>query len=269
MLGAGDDQRDLVGPDHRQHCLGGERDGRDHERHARADQPARVTDTEDDRDQPDDDEVRHTRHRGSNREPDRVHRCGGGQQAGDDHRDGPAGRQAGQSRYEPEHDEVDAEKPQQCDRFAAEVRGGFGAERQPHREQSERPGRQVPEDRSAQPLRAGEQPGAPRFARVPPVCARGAAGQEEQGHDLHHPRDRGERGNLTEDVADSDAPGVDGRQQQRAMAEHDDDECGQAGDVDGAVAVRRRFGGEFVGCGHGCGERHAIRMPRDTAGGLE
>ena len=71
---------------------------------------------------------------------------------------------------------------------------------------------------------------------APAVGARGAACEEEQRHDLHDPGDRGDRGQLAEQVADAQAAGVDGGQQQRAVPEHDDDQGGEPGDVDGAVA---------------------------------
>ena len=81
---------------------------------------------------------------------------------------------------------------------------------------------------------------------MPAVCARGAACEEEQRHDLDDPRDRGDRRQLAEQVADPQTAGVDGGEQQRAMPEHHDDQRGEPGDVDGAVAVRRGFGGDLA-----------------------
>ncbi len=113
-------------------------------------------------------------------------------------------------------------------------------------EETDRPCREVPEHRPAQSLRPGEQPCAPRRARAPAVCARGAACEEEQRHDLHDPRDRGDRGHLAEQVADPQTAGVDRGEQQRAVPEHHDHQGGEPGDVDGAVAVGRGLGGDLA-----------------------
>ena len=107
---------------------------------------------------------------------------------------------------------------------------------------------------------------------MPAVCARGAACEEEQRHDLHDPRDRGDRGQLAEQVADPQTAGVDRGEQQRAVPEHDDHQCGETGDVDGAVAAGRGVVGEpclhrawaWLRMRSGCRSRGPRRMSRTT-----
>ena len=128
-------------------------------------------------------------------------------------------------------------------------------------DQTDRPCRQVPEHRPTQPLRPGEKPCAPRRAGAPAIRARCPAREEEQWHDLNDPRDRGDRGQLAEQVADVQTVGVDGGEQQRAVPEHDDHEGGEPGDVHGAVATGRGVAGDLACVGHRLGERHVVSMP--------
>jgi hypothetical protein len=96
---------------------------------------------------------------------------------------------------------------------------------------------------------------------VPAERACGAAREKEQRHDLDDPGDRGDRGELAEEVADAQSAGVDGGEQQRAMPEHDDDERGNADDIDSAVAAGRGVVGDPARVGHGLSERHDASMP--------
>ena len=50
-------------------------------------------------------------------------------------------------------------------------------------------------------------------------------------------------GSLAQQVADAQAAGVDGGEQQCAVPEHHHDQGAEAGDVDGAVARRERPSG--------------------------
>lgn len=96
---------------------------------------------------------------------------------------------------------------------------------------------------------------------MPAMGTRGAAREEEQRHDLHDPRDQFDRGQRSEQVADAQAVGVDGGEQQGAMAEHHDDQCGEPGDIDGAIAAGRGVVGDLGRLGAMLGERHPSSMP--------
>ena len=175
--------------------------------------------------------------------------------------------QPGERWHEGEHDEVHAEEPEQRNAFAPKPGRGLRTEDHPDDQETDHPDREIPEHGSAQSLRAGEQPGAPRRACAVPVCACGAACQEEQGHDLGDPGERPDRGHLAEQVVDVQPAGVDGGEQQRAVSEHDHHERREPGDVDGAIPTRcgvardGRGGGWFL-------QRHEFSMPRPSAVGM-
>ena len=272
LLGPGDDERDLV--------RSGQRPARSARRTRTAAtasaargpiRPARVGHADHDRDQPDDDEVRDARHRECRRRAGSPSiTAAAASRDADDHRDVPARRQPGQGRDEGQHDEVDAEEPQQCD-----ASRGRGPPRIPRRGSGAATRR--PTAHAARYQKTGRHS---RCARVnshvphdvpcaPAVRARGAAGEEEQRHDLHDPRDRGDRGQLAEQVADPQTPPASMVASSSAQWPNiTTTSAAEPGDVDGAVAGRRGVGGEFIGAGHGLGERHGFRMPWEVVGRL-
>lgn len=55
-------------------------------------------------------------------------------------------------------------------------------------------------------------------------------------------------------------PSVSGGEQQCAVPEHHNYQCGEPHDVDGAIASRRSVFGDPARIGHGLGERQTFRM---------
>ena len=261
VLGAGHHQSHLVGSRRDQHHLRHERRHRGGQRRTGADELARVGHPDHHRDKPDDHEVRDTGLRCPDRHPHGIEDPGQCQQPEDQQHRGPARAHPGQHRHERQHHQIDPQEPQQRNTFASQSCRRLRTEGHPRHQQGDGPHRQVPEHRTAQPLRSGQQPRTPRCAVMPAVGTRGATGQEEQRHDLHDPGDGLQGRQCAEQVADLYAVAVDGRQQQRAVSEHHHHERGEPGDVDGTIAAGRRAVGHRAGVGQRCGHCHAPSLP--------
>jgi hypothetical protein len=89
---------------------------------------------------------------------------------------------------------------------------------------------------------------------------RHAAARKNQRHHLHAHVIGARRGQLANRLP-MGRPLLSMVASSSAVPEHHDHQCGETGDIDGAIAVRRSDGSDLARIGHGLGERHTYRMP--------